>query len=208
MVARVAVLQAGPGLELRPLRLGDARTLFQLVAANRSRLRLWLPWVDDTHSQTDTRNYLVRIRALACQGLASPYGLWWRDRLVGAVAFNWIDRANGSAGIGYWLAQEAEGHGLMTAAVAALLRHGFGTLKLNRVEIHAAVRNRRSRVIPKRLGFRHEGTLHQAEFLCGRFVDHAVYGLLAEAWRSGQPQARTAMPSSRKHPRSPTGRTS
>jgi ribosomal-protein-serine acetyltransferase len=179
----VAMLKAGRGLELRPLLLKDARALFQLVDANRNRLRRWLPWVDDTHSQSDTRAYLLRIRALAGQGLASPHGLWWRDRLVGAVAFNWIDRANGSAGIGYWLAQEAEGHGLMTAAVAALLRHGFHTLKLNRIEIHAAVRNRRSRAIPQRLGFRHEGTLHQAEFLCGHFVDHAVYGLLARDWR-------------------------
>jgi ribosomal-protein-serine acetyltransferase len=101
---------------------------------------------------------------------------------VGVASFTWIDQSNCSAAIGYWLAQEAEGHGLMTAAVTALLRHGFRTLQLNRIEIRAGLRNRRSRAIPKRLGFRHEGTLRQAERLADRFVDHAVYGLLKEDW--------------------------
>ncbi|NTW87022.1 MAG: GNAT family N-acetyltransferase, partial [Holophagaceae bacterium] len=91
---------------------------------------------------------------------------------------------NRSAAIGYWLAREAEGQGLMTRAVTALLRHGFRDLKLNRIEIRAGIRNRRSRAIPERLGFRREGTLRQAERLADRFVDHAVYGLLADEWRA------------------------
>jgi ribosomal-protein-serine acetyltransferase len=74
----------------------------------------------------------------------------------------------------------------MTAAVTALLRHGFRTLRLNRIEIRAGVRNRRSRAIPERLGFRHEGTLRQAERLAERFVDHAVYALLASEWPARQ----------------------
>jgi ribosomal-protein-serine acetyltransferase len=98
-------------------------------------------------------------------------------------SFVWIDAANLSAGIGYWLAESAEGRGLMSAAVAALLRHGFRDLKLNRIEIRAGVRNRRSRAIPERLGFRHEGTLRQAERLPERLVDHAVYAMLAGEWQ-------------------------
>jgi len=177
------VLKAGRGLELRPLNLRDAGALFALVEANRERLRRWLPWPDANRSVRDSRAYLVRMRALDKGGVGQSFGLWRADRLVGVAGFNWIDGVNHSAGIGYWLAQEAEGHGLMTAAVSALLRHGFRTLKLNRIEIRAGTRNRRSRAIPERLGFRHEGTLRQAERLGDRFVDHAVYGLLAPEWR-------------------------
>jgi ribosomal-protein-serine acetyltransferase len=171
-------LKAGRGLELRPLTLRDAKALFALVEANRERLRRWLPWPDANRSVQDSRTYISRMHALHRAGLGQAFGLWWKARLVGVAGFNWIDTTNRNAAIGYWLAQEAEGHGLMTAAVSALLRHGFRTLKLHRIEIRAGVRNRRSRAIPQRLGFRHEGTLRQAEKLGDRFVDHAVYGLL------------------------------
>ena len=176
-------LKAGRGLELRPLTLRDAGALFALVEANRDRLRRWLPWPDTNLSVLDSRAYILLVRAQARVGTAQSFGLWWQGRLVGIAGFVWIDAAHQSAAIGYWLAGEAEGHGLMTASVAALLRHGFRTLKLNRIEIRAAVRNRRSRAIPKRLGFRHEGTLRQAERLADRYVDHAVYGLVKGDWK-------------------------
>ena len=177
------VLKAGRGLELRPLNLRDAKVLFALVEANRDRLRRWLPWPDATHHPDDIRSFIKRVRSQARAGTGLSFGLWWREHLVGVASFTWIDRSNDSAAIGYWLAQEAEGHGVMTAAVKALLRHGFRTLQLNRIEIRAGVRNHRSRAIPRRLGFRHEGTLRQAERLGDRFVDHAVYSLLASEWR-------------------------
>ena len=177
------VLKAGRGLELRPLNLRDARVLFVLVEANRDRLRRWLPWPDATHHPDDIRSFIKRVRSQARAGTGLSYGLWCREHLVGVASFTWIDRSNGSAAIGYWLAQEAEGQGLMTAAVKALLRHGFRTLQLNRIEIRAGVRNHRSRAVPRRLGFRHEGTLRQVERLGDRFVDHAVYSLLAPEWK-------------------------
>ena len=173
-------LKAGRGLELRPLRLPEAGALYALVDADRDRLRRWLPWPDANRSVADSRAYIQRVRALARAGTGESYGLWWRGTLVGVAGFVWIDRANLSAGIGYWLAHHAEGHGLMTAAVTALVNRGFRELGLHRLEIRAGVRNRRSRAIPERLGFRHEGTLHGAERLADRWVDHAVYGLLAE----------------------------
>jgi ribosomal-protein-serine acetyltransferase len=181
-------LKAGRGLELRPLRLRDARALYALVDADRDRLRRWLPWPDDNRSVLDSRAYILRVRAQAQRGVAQSYGLWWHECLVGVAGFVWIDAVNRNAGIGYWLAGAAQGQGLMTAAVAALVRHGFRALKLNRIEIRAGVRNRRSRAVPRRLGFRHEGTLRQAERLADRFVDHAVYGMLATEWRGRAPR--------------------
>ena len=175
-------LKAGRTLDLHPLCLRDARALFALVDANRDRLRRWLPWPDANLTVQDSRAYILRVRAQARLGTALPFGLWWKGSLVGVAGYVWIDPTNRCGAIGYWLAREAEGHGLMTAAVSALVRYGFYTLKLNRVEIRAGIRNRRSRAIPERLGFRHEGTLRQAERLAGRYVDHAVYGMLAEEW--------------------------
>ena len=105
------VLKAGRGLERRPLNLRDAKALFPLVEANRERLRRWLPWPDANRSVLDTRAFILRVRAHARAGIGQSFGVWWKGALVGTAGFVWIDAANHSAAIGYWLAQEAEGHG-------------------------------------------------------------------------------------------------
>jgi ribosomal-protein-serine acetyltransferase len=66
----------------------------------------------------------------------------------------------------------------MTSCCRFVVRYGFDTLDLNRIQIAAATENRRSRAIPERLGFKLEGIMRQNENLYGTFVDHAVYSLL------------------------------
>ena len=100
-------------------------------------------------------------------------------RLAGCVGLHGIDRSHLSTAIGYWIAGEFEGRGLMTRAVRVLVEHAFGDLGLHRVEIRCAVGNARSRAIPERLGFRQEGILRGAERAAGRHLDIAVYGRLA-----------------------------
>ena len=67
------------------------------------------------------------------------------------------------------------------SARSSTMRSRSGTL--NRVEIRAAPENRRSRAIPERLGFTEEGTLRQAERVGERYLDSAVYAMLAEDWK-------------------------
>jgi ribosomal-protein-serine acetyltransferase len=173
-------LRAGRDLELRPLALADAAELFALVDANRARLRKWLPWLDTNTKAAHTRAFIAERRALEAKGMALTFTLRTKGKLAGMIGFNWIDPRNRCAAIGYWIAEGFEGQGLVTRAVARLMKHGFEDLGFHRIEIRAAVRNRRSRAVPERLGFRHEGTLHDAEWLYDRFVDHAVYGLITE----------------------------
>jgi ribosomal-protein-serine acetyltransferase len=175
----VSSLRSGRDLELRPLRLADASALFALVDADRERLRRWLPWVDANTKVAHTRAY---IRARQARGLT--FGLWWKGALGGVVGLHSFSPEHDSAAIGYWLASSMEGRGLMTRAVARLLDHAFLDLHLHRIELRAAVRNRPSRAIAERLRFHHEGTAKGALKLRGAFVDHAVYAMVAEDWRS------------------------
>ena len=58
---------------------------------------------------------------------------------------------------------------------------------LTRVEIRMDVENARSRAVAERLGFRYEGTLHQAYRIEGeRYSDDAVYAMLASQWGAAQ----------------------
>ena len=67
-------------------------------------------------------------------------------------------------------------------------RPGARDLALRRVEIRAAVENRRSRAIPERLGFRQEGVLREAERIGDRYVDHVVYAMDASPGRRATTQ--------------------
>ena len=78
----------------------------------------------------------------------------------------------------------------MTAAVRAYVDHAFGTWKLNRVTIQAAVDNARSRAIPERLGFRQEGILRETERVGERMLDGVVYAMLAADWPAPPPSPR------------------
>jgi ribosomal-protein-serine acetyltransferase len=111
------------------------------------------------------------------------------------VGVHRVDWANRKASIGYWLAGDAQGRGVMTEAVRAYVDHAFGIWKLNRVTIEAAVENARSRAVAERLGFREEGVLREVERVGERMVDHVVYAMLAADW------PRAAVKALRRHPR-------
>jgi RimJ/RimL family protein N-acetyltransferase len=63
----------------------------------------------------------------------------------------------------------------MTRVAKALTDYGFNELKINKVEIRAAVENKNRRGIPERLGFVNEGCIRHAEWLYDHYVDHVVY---------------------------------
>jgi ribosomal-protein-serine acetyltransferase len=95
------------------------------------------------------------------------------------VGFHGVSWEHRSTSIGYWLVESAQGRGTMTHAVRALVDHAFGTWRLHRVEIRAAVDNTRSRAVSERLGFTQEGVAREAERMGDRYVDQVVYVTLA-----------------------------
>jgi ribosomal-protein-serine acetyltransferase len=102
-------------------------------------------------------------------------------RIVGVCGFHAVNWQHRSTSIGYWLDERAQGQGIMTRTVQALVEHALREWGLHRVEIRAAPENHRSRAIPERLGFQQEGVLKAAERLGDRYLDSVVYGLVASA---------------------------
>jgi len=173
---------------LRPFEEADADELYALTDRNRAHLEPWLPWVPMTRAASDNMEFIriTRRQLEADEGM--QLALVDDDGAIAGVAgFHRFDWANRATTIGYWLAADRQGRGLMTEAVRALVDHAFGTLDLHRVEISAAVENARSRAIPERLGFREEGTRRDAERHGERYVDLVIYGRLATDPRPGVP---------------------
>jgi ribosomal-protein-serine acetyltransferase len=176
----------GDGLELKQFEWGDAVAVFAEVERNREYLRQWLPWVDQTHSADDIRQLISRASAQFEAGLGPSAGIWLDGAMVGSIGCHPIDLANRSCSLGYWIAAGHQGNGTITRCCRHLLDYLFDEAGLHRVEIRCGTGNRRSRAIPQRLGFRHEGTLREAEWVNDRWLDLEVWSMLEQDWRNAR----------------------
>jgi ribosomal-protein-serine acetyltransferase len=164
---------------------GDAEELHELIDANRTYLARWLPWAEK-QTLDDTSSFIRKAREQLAENDGFQVAVIDGEGIVGVIGYHAVDWRNRLTSIGYWLAGEHQGRGTMTTAVRALVDHAFSAWGLNRVEIRAAVENRRSRAIPERLGFRQEGTLREAERVGDRYLDCALYSMLAANWPAGK----------------------
>lgn len=175
-------LTVADDLALVVLEREDAPAIHRLIEADRPRLARYLPWASE-QTLPETRAFIERrgLGALvAADGL--ELGLWWRGALRGMVGIHSVRQTPKRGSLGYWLAPEAEGNGLVTRALRTLIDKGFRDLGFARLDIRAEPENARSRAVAEHLGFRFEGVLPVSAGARERFVDHAVYGMLASEW--------------------------
>jgi ribosomal-protein-serine acetyltransferase len=169
-------------IQLKLLETRYSEELFVLTDKNRSYLREWLPWVDGTKRPDNTKDFINFTLKGFADNNGFNTGIFYKGTIVGCIGLHGIDWNNKKTSIGYWLGSEYQGKGIMTKSCKAVVNYVFNDLGLNRVEIRAAILNVRSRAIPERLGFTHEGIIRSAEWLYDHFVDHVVYGMLKEEW--------------------------
>ena len=169
------------GCWLRLLDESDAQELYAVIDANRDHLSRWMPWAAG-QTLEDTLAFIQRTREQLASNDGFQTAIIEDGRIVGVIGFHDISWQHRSTSLGYWLAESAQGRGTMTHAVKTLVDHAFGTWQLHRVEIRAAADNTRSRAILKRLAFTQEGVAREAEHVGGRYVDLAIYAMLAGDW--------------------------
>lgn len=171
-------------LSIKLVELNDAEKLYALIDKSRIYLREWLPWLDGTTSVEDTKEFIQSCLKNYAENQGITASILFNGVIVGVVSYNHMDWTNKIAYIGYWLGEEYQGNGIMVRVVWVLTDYAFHHMGLNKVEIRAAEENEKSRVIPEKLGFVNEGCVRQAEWLYDHYVDHVVYGMLVEDWKT------------------------
>ena len=169
-------------IALKLIDIRDAERVFNLTNNSRDYLREWLPWLDNTTKLEDTKEFIKTSLKGFSENKSINTVIIYKGQIVGVAGYNLIDWTNKVAYIGYWLGEKYQGNGIMTRVAKALTDYAINKLNINKVEIRAAVENKNSRGIPERLGFVNEGCIRQAEWLYDHYVDHVVYGILAEEW--------------------------
>jgi ribosomal-protein-serine acetyltransferase len=171
-------------IELRPPSAENAAELFAVVQNNYEHLRPFLHWVVPEQSLEDIKEFIARSEKESAAKQSLNLSIFYDEKLVGATGFVNFHWSSKSTEIGYWIAKDFEGKGIITKSGAKLIDYAFGELELNRVEIRCVSENIRSRAVPERLGFTHEGTLRQAMWRHTRLYDLEIYGLLKGEWNA------------------------
>ncbi len=167
--------------ELRLLEDADARELDQVICSNQTFLSRWMPWAPEQTLER-TRTFIRDSRRQLGENQGFQAAIVERGQIVGVIGFHRLDWVNRATSIGYWIAEDRQGRGTMTAAARALIDHAFRVWGMHRVEVRAGVENHRSQAVARRLGFVQEGVLRHAERIGDRYVDHVVYAMLSDDW--------------------------
>jgi len=129
------------------------------------------------------------VRALRQESRAGrvlPFVVTYDGELVGQLTVGGVQYGSlRGAHIGYWVAQDFAGRGIIPTAVALATDHAFRTLRLHRIEISMRPENGPSRRVTEKLGFRFEGERREYLHIDGQWRDHLVYVLLAGEFPDG-----------------------
>lgn len=112
-------------------------------------------------------------------------------RLIGTIGLHRDTKRSihEARSIGYVLAEEFWGRGIMPEAVKAAIRFGFETLRLEIISVDHYPYNAKSKRVIEKCGFRYEGTLRKAARLFnGEVVDHVCYAITREEYFQGIPE--------------------
>lgn len=87
--------------------------------------------------------------------------------------------------LGYAMAEEYWGKGIMTEAAKAVIKFGFEKLELDMVSIYRNPNNQRSGRVIEKCGFTYEGVLRKAhKIFDGTIRDVACYSMTKEAYKN------------------------
>ncbi|WP_062303376.1 GNAT family N-acetyltransferase [Demequina subtropica] len=169
----------------RLIAVEDAVALAALVAANRAFMAPWDPVRhDEFYSEAGQRAVIAGLLRDHADGRALPHVILADDGTVaGRITLGGIARGPAqSAGMGYWVAQELNGRGLATEAVARIKELAFGPLGLHRIQAETLPHNVASQRVLARNGFERYGYAPRYLRIAGDWQDHVMFQAVHDSW--------------------------
>ena len=158
------------------------------------RMVLRPPSAEDAQALVNTGSLAMTVaeaeRALQdmAREAAQPFGFHWVITLdghaIGRVKGWEVNPYNGFVQLGYDMAPQLRGQGLMTEAVGAVTRYLLLEAEANRVYCSIRENNIASRRVCEKNGFRHEGVMRQHYARQdGGYDDVHIYGMIRDDLR-------------------------
>src|SRR4051794_6226793 len=141
------------GVVIRRYVEDDMPAVVDVVNANLDHLAPWMPWAQALMTLDAQLTFFSETDKQWDEGTNFVYGIFDPSgRVVGGTGFH-VRNGPGVLEIGYWLARDQVGRGLMTRVVDVLTKAAVDVEGVTRVQIHCDADNVRSSAIPKRLGY-------------------------------------------------------
>lgn len=161
---------------LRKWRLSDAADLAAVLNNEKilNNLRDGLPY---PYTEQDARDYICTMLS-SDEKSTFAYAITQNDRAIGSIgAFRQGNIHRQTAELGYYLAEEYWGKGIMTEAIRQLCAILFDTTDILRVYAEPFAYNTGSRRALEKAGFCYEGTMKNNAVKNGKVLDMALYSL-------------------------------
>lgn len=173
-------------LMLSPARLGYAGLCADFYKRNARFLSAFEPVRDvEFYTRESQQMILLEEIAAAKEKEAAPFYLFRKDKpdfLIGKISLNnMVWGGFCSCFMGYKMDEACINRGYMTEAVEAVVKYGFETLGLHRIEANVMPRNARSLRVLEKCGFVNEGISRRYLRINGVWEDHVHMVLLNDA---------------------------
>ncbi len=188
------ILRVNEDITLRLTDTHQSQEFLALAEANRASIQPFMPWIARVHHHDDVLKLIKRDRKRFAEGEAITARIYYRDQLAGRVRLFGLSVPLRIGNIGYWLAQDFRGKGIMTEVVRTMLDYGFGMLGLRKIMLHCATTNAPSKAIAERIGFEHVAVLLSEDYVNGEYQDLHRFRLMRDQWQVRRTGLRFAYP--------------
>lgn len=166
---------------IRKWKLSDAKDLAAAISNKKvqDNLRDGLPY---PYTEQDGKDFISAMLS-ADENETFAFAITLDSMVIGSIGiFRQGNIHRQTAELGYYIAEEYWGKGIMTEAVKQICGYVFGNSDIIRIYAEPFAYNIASCRVLEKAGFQYEGTLRRNAVKNGKVFDMKMYSLLKEEW--------------------------
>lgn len=166
-------------VKIRKWRIEDAADLASALSNKKvqDNLRDGLPY---PYREQDGKEFILGMLS-ADENDTFAFAITVNEKVIGSIgAFRQTNIHSKTAELGYYIAEEYWGKGIMTEAVKQLCSYVFSNSDMIRIYAEPFAYNIGSQRVLEKAGFQYEGTLRRNAVKNGKVLDMKMYALIRE----------------------------
>ncbi|WP_165773131.1 GNAT family N-acetyltransferase [Conservatibacter flavescens] len=159
-------------IDLHPAAEKYAQDIFDIIITHKKYLAMFLDWVNNINNINEILSFLSKSKSDFGKK-SNIYIIEFKNKIVGVISLNSIDKHKREADIGYWISPDYEGLGIISKSLQTMIdKHSH---EIKKFILKCAVFNTRSNMVALRNGFSYDCIIHKGEIINGVYHDQNQY---------------------------------